>query len=773
MNIFSKSLLIYCVLAQSLIAADFDDTVWPFFEKHCVECHDDITAKGGLDLYSAVKADIAGAKDVDRWTAIFDRVHHDEMPPPKKKRPDLAEKEPFLGWVRPNLTKADAEIREVVQRRLNRVEYENTMHDLLGIDVDLKDLLPEDQSVGGFDNNGAALAISAELFERYLEAARRGLDAAIQTGQRPESKTTTIDSLKEVTRYLDKQYALIDDRVTVFMKNRSQYSKISTRAGRLTERGRYRFKFSAAAVNTETPLTFSVMASDFKSVSATYKTLGYFEVGTEPKTFEIEAILDKGFAIQFFAHGLPSYVKDPTKGENPGIGWSSVEIIGPIVDAWPPKSHSQLIGGVDLENGTLADAEAILRNFMPRVYRRPVSGEEIARPLRLVKNAINAKRPFQESLRVGLEAVLCSPNFLFLRENEAKGAISSHELASRLSYFLWNSMPDDGLFAVAENGTLSDPPTLAGEVERMLKSPKSARFIENFTDQWLKLRDIDETAPDSKLYKEFDELLQVSMVDESRSFFKKLLTDDLPITNFIDSDFVMLNRRLAEHYQIEGGSGVAMQPVSLPENSVRGGILTQAAVLKVTANGTNTSPVIRGVWVLENILGKHIPPPPANISGIEPDIREATTIREQLDLHRDSESCASCHQYIDPPGFALESFDPIGGFRENYLQFKAHAEHPEKGWGTVIKAKPVDASGTLSTGEKFTTIQDFKALLMADSEQFANCLTERLTTYALGRELGFSDREPIDQIRKKTKADGNGFRTLISNIVTSPIFSQP
>jgi hypothetical protein len=215
-----------------------------------------------------------------------------------------------------------------------------------------------------------------------------------------------------------------------------------------------------------------------------------------------------------------------------------------------------------------------------------------------------------------------------------------------------------------------------------------------------------------------------------------------------------------------------MQAVNLPADSVRGGVMTQAAVLKVTANGTNTSPVMRGLWVLENLLGKHVPPPPPNTAGIEPDIREATTIREQLDLHRDAESCAGCHQYIDPPGFALESFDPVGAYREQYLQFKVNQEHADKGWGTVVKAKPVDPSGELASGETFATIDEFKELLLADADRFARCLTDRLATYALGRELGFSDRDEIDAIAKGD-ATATGLRTLIRRIVLSPLFTRP
>ncbi len=746
--------------------------MWPFLEQHCLTCHDDEVKKGGLNLHELVKNEITGEKEIHQWTRLYDRVRDGEMPPKKKPRPEAAGQATFLAAVAPVLAQADAATREVILRRLNRVEYENTIRDLFGIEVDLIDLLPEDQKAGGFDNNGGALAISAELVERYLEAARRALDEAIRPGAKPEEKTFTVDSLHEVARYLGKQYALIDGRVTTYTTERTEYSKISTRAQRVPERGRYRFRFTAAAVRSEEPIVFSVTASNFQSVSAVYRNIGYFEAGKEPATHEIEATLDKGFAIQFFAHGLPLYVKDPTVGEHPGIGWSEVTVTGPIHETWPPASHRRLIGEVDLEKGTLADAETILRRFMPRAYRRPVDDEEVTRPLRLVEAALTEGRAFSSSLRVGLEAVLCSPNFLFLREENGNERISDHEMASRLSYFLWSSMPDGRLFDLAEKGALSDATVLAGEVERLLADPKSARLVENFTGQWLHLRRIDDTTPDAKLYPEFDDFLRVSMVDEARSFFAKILRDDLPISNFIDSDFIMLNRRLARHYGIGGVSGFLMQPVTLPANSVRGGVMTQAAVLKVTANGTNTSPVMRGLWVLENLLGKHVPPPPPNTAGIEPDIREATTIREQLDLHRNAESCAGCHQYIDPPGFALESFDPVGAYREQYLQFKVNAGHADKGWGTVVKAKPVDPSGELATGEAFASIGEFKALLLADGHRFAHCLTDRLATYALGRELGFSDRDEIAAIAGATGADG-GLRTLIRQLVLSPLFSRP
>tara|TARA_R110002096_G_scaffold4501_49_gene21378 strand:+ start:3771 stop:6092 length:2322 start_codon:yes stop_codon:yes gene_type:complete len=767
-------LLFVLILAPAVRAAEDSPPIWPFFENHCVECHDDSTAKGGLDLYEAIENTIAGKKSVQRWTEIFDRVDHDEMPPPKKPRPAAEEKAAFLDWIRPRLIQADATEREVVHRRLNREEYENTVRDLLGIETDLKELLPEDQSAFGFDNNGGALAISAELIERYLEAARRAIDATLYEGPQPEVETFTASSLKEVTPYLGGHFARIDDHIFRFMRTRGNYSKISSRSRRTTHAGRYRVRFSARTVNSPTPITFSAVALNHQGIGGKSETVGYFEASEKPTFFEFEVNVEKGSYVQIFSHDLPVWVKNPSIDEHAAVGIGPFAWTGPLYESWPPPSHQNLLGDCDLETGTLEDAETVFRKFLPRAFRRPVTEAEIARPVALVKKAIDAGRPFSESLRVGLESILCSPNLLFLREtSHEQDRISDYELASRLSYFLWNSTPDQVLLDHAANGELSNPTHLSQEVERMLNHPKSDRFVENFTGQWLKLREINATTPDGKLYKEFDEVLQVSMIAESQAFFDHLLTENLPLTNFLDSDFAMLNRRLANHYGIDGVEGFAMQPVALPPGHVRGGVLTQGAVLKVTANGTNTSPVMRGVWVLENVLGKHIPPPPPNIEGIEPDIREATTIREKLDLHRNSESCASCHQYIDPPGFALESFDPIGSYRENYLQFKVNPKFADKGWGSVVKAKPVDASGQFATGEAFATFQEFRALLLEDSETFAACLTDRLATYALGREMGFSDREALHSIVSKTRAEGNGFRTLIHNLISSPLFSQP
>ncbi len=659
-----------------------------FFRKHCYDCHANGVNEGGLDL-EKVTAEMSERPQVERWTHIFDRVAEGRMPPASEPRPALKAKQGFLAWIEPRLKTADRRQRETVQRRLNRESYQNTIRDLLAIDTELKQLLPEDQQAGGFDNNGEALAISAELMGQYLVAAETAIDAAIVHGERPKTSTFTVDPINEIKKDIPRVYGLDDGRRSViYTTDNGNYSKIATREKRVPVAGRYRFRFESATHASPHPLAFNARISDFHGIAPTNLNLGYFEAQAEPKMFEIEAVVGVRSAIQFFVLELPTWLKDVSSGEFPGVGFGPVEITGPLVDQWPPESHLRLLGDVDLKNGKLEDAEPILRRFITRAFRRPANDEELSRYLSLVKGRLESGRSFETSLRAGLAAVLCSPNFLYLREDvrETKNQISDYELASRMSYFLWSSMPDAELLECARLETLHKPDVLYAQVERMLKDSRKNRFISDFTGQWLRLRQIDATMPDPKVYTEFDDYLKLSMVEESQSFFRTLLDEDLGIRNFLDSDFAMLNRRLARHYGIEGVNGVEIRKVPLPKDSVRGGVLTQGAVLKVTANGTNTSPVLRGVWVLENFLGQTVPPPPANISAIEPDTRGATTIREQLAKHRDDASCNVCHQHIDPPGFALESFDPAGKFRKQYLRYHVEPQNADNGWGKVVTA---------------------------------------------------------------------------------------
>src|SRR3954469_20271011 len=419
-----------------------------------------------------------------------------------------------------------------------------------------------------------------------------------------------------------------------------------------------------------------------------------------------------------------------------------------------------------------ASAEQAILSFATRAFRRPLEPGEGDRFVALADAELEFGRPLLVAMRPAVRAILTAPHFLLF--DERPGKLDDYALASRLSYFLWSTMPDEELFAKAAAHQLNQPAVLHAQVERMLKDEKAAAFVKNFTGQWLDLRNIDATTPDKKLYPEADELLIVSMVQETERFFAELLKRDFSVTNFIHSDFAILNSRLATHYGIDGVDGEAFRTVTLPPESPRGGILTQASVLKVTAKGTTTSPVLRGAWVMKKLLGQPPAPPPPGTGMIEPDTRGATTVREQLAKHRTQETCAGCHRKIDPPGFALECFDVIGGFRDRYRS-------QDKGDTATVKntrskrkyvklGLPVDASGELPDGRTFAGVQDFKKLLLEQSDQVLLSLTQKLVVYSTGAGISYADRPAVEAIAVKVKQQGGGLRTLVHEVVQSPIF---
>ena len=420
------------------------------------------------------------------------------------------------------------------------------------------------------------------------------------------------------------------------------------------------------------------------------------------------------------------------------------------------------------------DAQHLIAPFLRRAFRRPVAPEETARYVALARQRLEANDCFQDALRTAYKAALCSPDFLFLLEKP--GPLDDWALAARLSYFLWSSLPDEALLASAEQGKLHDPEVLPAEVERMLADPRSERFAEDFLDQWLDLREIDLTSPDRRLYPEYSPYLRASMLGESYAFFRELLRADLGAANIVDSDFALLNQKMAEHYGIAGVTGSGFRRVALPagESAHRGGVLTQASVLKVTANGTVTSPVKRGAWVQRKIVGQPPNPPPPNIPAIEPDVRGATTVRELLAKHRSSASCAACHAQIDPPGFALEKFDVIGGWQDRYRSLgEGVPPDPAKTEGHKVGyrlALPVDAAGESAAGRAFHDVDEFRAILLQDQRQLARNLVTQLLIYATGAPAGFSDRADIERILDATADRSYGIRSLIHALVQSPSF---
>lgn len=427
-----------------------------------------------------------------------------------------------------------------------------------------------------------------------------------------------------------------------------------------------------------------------------------------------------------------------------------------------------------------ADAGRLLRSFVEKASRKPVTNADSAPFIALAHRWMDEGASFETAMRAAYTAVLTSPLFLYhqssLPATDAKSmALNAHELAERLAFFLWNGPPDDALRALADHGSFLQPAVLREQTERLLKHPKAQRFLRDFLGQWLDLDLLDFTTPDSALYPEHDPVLQWSIEAETMAFFNELLRHDLSVRNLIDSDFAMLNARLAEHYGVPGPEDLTIQKVALPAGSVRGGVLTQASILKVTANGSNTSPVVRGVWVNDRIMGKPSDPPPPGVPAIEPDIRGAKTVRQQLEMHRNSERCSTCHAKIDPPGLALENFDVIGLWRDRYRVIvpekanlktigRAGMEVPIK----YTEGLPVDASDQLPDGRSFQDIRDFKTLLLSDPDQIARTVTSKLLTYATGAPISFADRAQIERIVETTRGSDHGFRALIHAVVQSP-----
>ncbi|MDX1930481.1 MAG: DUF1592 domain-containing protein, partial [Pirellulaceae bacterium] len=416
-------------------------------------------------------------------------------------------------------------------------------------------------------------------------------------------------------------------------------------------------------------------------------------------------------------------------------------------------------------------------DLLPKAFRRPVAEGEEKPFVELVAASLRSGQSYEASLRAGVKAVLVSPKFLYLRESSE--SLDNYALAARLSYFLWSTMPDQTLLDLAHNNELHKPDVLRLQVERMLQHPKARAFTENFTGQWLSLRDIEATTPDKALYPEFEELLKWSSVQETHLFFDELLRQNLSVTNFVDSDFAMLNGRLATHYGIPDVHGVKFRKVQIKPEYHRGGVLTQASVLKVTANGTSTSPVLRGVWVLDRILGQAVPPPPPNVPAVEPDIRGATTIREQLAKHRATENCSGCHSRIDPLGFALENYDVIGGWRERYRVVADQKDWVKNRVGPLAKylaayqyglGREVESADTLPDGRHFADLAELKQQLLTDPKSIARCVVEKLVTYATGQPVGFDDRKAVEQILEEARESNYGLRSLVHAVVASPLF---
>jgi hypothetical protein len=770
-----------------------DSDAKAFLAKHCLVCHGGVKPKGGVAL-DKLTADLGDRANRTLWLAALEQMRAGNMPPEGKPQPTAKAITALGDWVNQRLEVAEAERRakqgRATTRRLNRVEYENTIRDLLGIDLELKELLPPDATANGFDTSGEAHHVSQFLMEGYLEAADKALNIATANNPKPPLVKKRYTLKDEVGVRVSTERVFLKQPDALVMFSSSHWNAITVGQFYPPDRGKYRIRISAQAVQSDgKPVSFRVDVGPMLMGTKNH-LWSYFDAPADnPQVFEFVDHFEARNHIRISPYGLATAQTVDKIGADkytgPGLAVQWVEVEGPLHETWPPECHTRIFG--DLQQGPApvrdnnrrvevtsqnpeADAAKVLRTFAGRAFRRTVTDEDIKPYLAIVQKRLSEKYSFEAAVRVALKGVLVSPEFLFLQEKPGK--LDDFALASRLSYFLWSTMPDEPLLKLAEAGKLSRPEVLCEQVERMLNSPRAKQFTENFLGQWLGLRDIDFTAPDFRLYPEFDEALKVAMLDETHLFFNELLKNDLDVSNVITSDFTFLNSRLAKHYGIPGVDGFETRKVTLPPNSHRGGILTMASVLKVSANGTNTSPVVRGAWVLDRILGKPPAPPPAGVPAVEPDIRGATTIRDQLAKHRSTPTCNACHAKIDPPGFALENYDVIGGWRARYRSVG-------NGKPVIIdgrrmpyaEGKEIDPSDVFN-GEKFANIDELKQILLKDKDQLARALAEKLVTYATGSAPTALDKQEIEAIVRKVRENKYGVRTLVHEVVQSKLFQM-
>jgi hypothetical protein len=843
-----------------------------FLEKHCFECHDSDSQKGKLDL-TALKLNDA---NFETWVKVHDRVRSGEMPPAKKPRPESVEKDAALAiWAAQlsamDFAKQKGEGRSRL-RRLNRVEFENSLRDLLAMPaLKIKDDLPEDGTAHGFDRLAGALDMSFVHMESYLAAVDQALDDALcPFPEQPpvfKYRFNLTDNVRKNGKECEGSVGLAIGNKTaialVGMKRDETF--VADTAHHLTDTepfanaiGLFRhedadYRWTMTAIQPVVSGFHKLRISgysfgwDGEKVIPTERhgALGWgvFSKGehygtvdlppNKPAEREITAWLERGGGM---LHGTDDFLRiiaascenfrDYAHGKNkdvvgpmspaPGVAVEWVEIEGPLYDMWPPANHRALFGDLAIKewtedsgvpkpkqqtwargnpesfpkdiyghrgekrpvvyvksNAPEEDAQRLLSKFLRRALRRPVADEEVSEYLTKVTKKIADGAAFQDAMIFAYREILTSPEFMLLRE--PVGKLDDHALASRLSYFLWSTLPDEELRTLADAEKLSDPAILRAQTERLLKDQRAERFVRNFTGQWLALRELNVTQPDRRLYPEFMPWLSEAMQMESEAFFAELVKSDLGVTNIVKSNFAMLNEPLAQLYGIKDVRGWDLRKVALPESTVRGGFLTQAAVLKTTANGTTTSPVKRGAFVMEKILGIVPTPPPPDIGSIEPDVRGATTVREQLEKHRHNPSCAGCHAKMDPYGFALESFDVVGEWRDKYRAVGGEGPHEQrkKVNGHAINyhgGLSVDSTGQLPDGRPFNDVNALRVMLAEDPDRLAQAFLVHLTTYATGASVSFADRAAIAAILEKTQAGEHGLRSLIHELVQSELF---
>jgi Protein of unknown function (DUF1592)/Protein of unknown function (DUF1588)/Protein of unknown function (DUF1587)/Protein of unknown function (DUF1585)/Protein of unknown function (DUF1595)/Planctomycete cytochrome C len=866
--------------------------------RQCLACHGVDADKGALRL-DLLSSDLSQPDVYRHWLRAFDRVEKGEMPPKNFGKLPEADRKLFLSALKSPLIQAESARPAASVRRMNRVEYETTLRDLLALPgLRVKESLPEDGRQDGFDKVAGALDISPIHMAKYLKAA----DFALRQAVAVPSEVVPSKVWREAAAKQHSAQLAIATHAGVPINGRSLAPGLKTHiagnpkddignsylrasfdgnaesVGLLTGVGAgghlqdglqidrwnppmagwYKVRFSLWGLRwsrtqaepairndirrfnvSKAPYTLDAATKEWVAtpmpetvesvgrendkfygnseaihvVRASVKgtTIGYFDaLSLQPKTHEFQVWLNPGERISFHSMTLPTYAasnyttQDGVRTyEGPSIAYDWFEVEGPIVNSWPAESRSQLFGkkppaqwndkpkaGAFTPLGP--DVVALLTNFADRAFRRPVTPAEMQPYIKLVEEQWVRSPSLEVALLAGYQAMLCSPDFLLIGledDGHEKPGKVTHGLASRLSYLVWNSMPDATLRTLAANGTLQEPAVLKAQLERLLADPRSQRFIEHFLDEWLDMKKLDFTTPDPQLYPEFDPWLRDSMLAETQQTFRRMLVENRSVRELIRADSILVNQRLAEQYGIRGVNGAEFRPVKVDKAMQRGGFLTHASVLRVTANGTSTSPVLRGVWIAERILGIPRNPPPPNIPAVEPDATGAVTIRQMIEKHRADPNCASCHAHMDPYGLALEHYDVIGGWRERYRlsgppkkipQGQEMVEEPSveiQGITRTFRTKirlgsKVDPTGELDDGRKFDDVAGLQTLLLQDDDQLARNLLRQLTIYATGAGPRFADRERVEAAINRTRTGQHGIRSLLHEVVQSEAFRR-
>lgn len=763
-----------------------------FLKAHCYDCHQGESAEAGLDLVVLSSATELKHSDVfQKWVKVVDRVNAGEMPPRGSEPPPKPQRDRFVTdasvWLETHQQAEFDEVGRVHGRRLTHLQLERSLHDLLGIDIPLASRLPEEPRTHGFANVAKSQSISHHHLQNHLNLVDAALDEAFRRAlSREDDEWQKTFSAEQVARTNPERRCrepeMLDGKAVVWSSRLIFYGRLPVTTARAD--GWYRLKIRASALNSPKHggVWCTVRTGRCVSSAPLLAWAGAFEAQPESQEWTFEAWLPEGEMFEVrpgdanlkmgrFAGGQVG-AGEGTPQDLSGVAIEEIQLerfhksqtndqirewlLGDLNQRWDKKSKQSELHSKQPE----ADVEVLLRRFAQRAFRRPVTQDVIRPYIDLVHENLDAGASLLDALRGGYRAILCSPRFLHFQATP--GDLDAYALASQLSYFLWNSPPDAALLLAASDGSLLQDAVLRHQTERMLQHPRGSTFVKDFADGWLDLHNIDFTEPDRRLYPDFDVIVQQSMLDETHTFLQEMLDQNLSVSHLIDSEFTYLNSRLAKFYNIDSVSGDELQKVALRPSDHRGGLLTQGSILKVTANGTDTSPVIRGVWVSERLLGIEIPPPPTNVPAIEPDIRGATTIREMLAKHKSDAACASCHQNIDPPGFALENFDAAGRWRDTYRTASKNKSDRQK----------IDASFEFPDGRRFENVQEFRAVVLQDPAALAKNVVRQLITFGTGAVCEFADRDTVAEIVEHCRDQNYGLRSLVAEVVCSDIFRR-